>query len=408
MRNKRRWRGTPALMVTVLVAGMLGAIGLAASPASAQKALTVTTASLPAAPEGNVYSVKLAAADGVKPYTWSIVNGALPAGLTLVPATGLIQGIAPIGVPADDQFTVQVSDSENPAVTATANLSIQVQIPPPLQLTMTVLPAAAADVHYSQKLDATGGAQPYTWSITDGALPAGLTLQPTTGVISGSPTVGGNFRFTAQVSSPTETKTGPGTTTASAIFSMTVDVAALSITTDGDSLPAATAGVPYSVKLEAVGGLTPYTWSITDGTLPPGLKLHPATGVISGTPTAGGPYAFTATVTDSESTPQTQSLSGSITVASSLAIVTTDLPGGIAGESYSAQLTASGGRSPYTWSLIDGSQLPAGLSLSPDGSITGIPAGGTTSFTVQVTDSETPAITATADLSIAIGYDVEG
>ena len=400
----KRWRGTSALTITVLVAGMLGALGLAASPASAQKALTVKTTSLPAAPEGSVYSVKLAASGGVKPYTWSIV-GSLPAGLTLVPATGLIQGIVPIGTPvADDQFTVQVSDSETPAATATADLSIQVAVPPPLQLTTTSLPAATAGVHYSQKLTATGGAEPYTWSIIKDALPPGLTLQPDTGVISGSPTAGGNFRFTAQVSSPTETKTGPGTDTSTATLSISVTVATLWITTDGDPLPPATVGVPYSVKLDAAGGITPYTWALDTGTLPPGLKLHPATGVISGTPTVGGSFGFSVDVTDSEPQPQTESLTASMTVGSPLAI-SADLPAGTAGDPYSGQLTASGGTAPYTWSLYDGSQLTDGLSLGPDGSITGVAeGGGIVSFTVEVTDAT--GLSAIATYSINVGYDV--
>lgn len=403
MRSGKRRRGASALAVTVLAAGMLAAIGLAASPASAQKALTVRTTSLPAAPEGSVYSVKLAASGGVKPYTWSIV-GSLPAGLTLVPATGLIQGIAPIGAPVDDQFTVQVSDSETPAATATANLSIQVQVPPPLKLTTTSLPAATAGVHYSQKLTATGGAEPYTWSIAGEALPPGLTLQPDTGVISGSPTAGGDFRFVAQVSSPTELKSGPGTATATATLSISVTVATLWITTDGDPLPPATAGVPYSVKLDAAGGITPYTWALDTGTLPPGLKLHPATGVISGTPTVGGSFGFSIDVTDSEPQPQTQSLSASMTVASPL-VISADLPGGSAGDPYSGQLTAAGGTAPYTWSLYDGSQLSDGLSLGQDGSVTGVAqGGGVVSFTVEVTDAT--GLAAIATETINIGYNI--
>ena len=259
-------------------------------------------------------------------------------------------------------------------------------------------------MHYSQKLTAIGGAEPYTWSTTNGALPPGLTLQPDTGVISGSPTAGGNFRFLVQVSSPTETKEGPGTATAAGTLSISVNVATLWITTDGDPLPPATAGVPYSVKLDAAGGITPYTWAVDTGTLPPGLKLHPATGVISGTPTVGGSFGFSVDVTDSEPQPQTESLSASLTVGSPL-VISADLPGGTAGDPYSGQLTASGGTAPYTWSLYDGSQLSDGLSLGPDGSITGVAeGGGIVSFTVEVTDAT--GLSAIATYSINIGYDI--
>ncbi len=405
---KKRWRGTPALAVTVLVAGMLGATGLAASPALAANSPAVRTASLPAAPEGAVYRARLAAAGGAQPYTWSIIDGTLPAGLTLVPATGLITGIPSLQAPVNDQITVQVSDSETS--TATANLSIQVQVPPPLKLTTTSLPAATAGVHYSQKLAAAGGARPYTWSIVSGALPAGLTLQHGTGVISGTPKTGGNFRFTAQVSCTVYGKTGPVTATATADLSLTVDVARLSATT-GVHLPPAIVGVPYSVKLGAAGGITPYTWALNVGELPPGLKLHPATGVISGTPTAAVAYAFGVKVSDSESPPQLADARTSIVVEPSLAVTSTSLPEGSPGSPYTAQLTASGGAAPYTWSLTDGSQLPAGLALSPDGSITGVLSaanGGTATFTVEVTDAEDPPATATATVSLPIGFNIQG
>ncbi|MGH3290525.1 MAG: Ig domain-containing protein [Trebonia sp.] len=407
---KKRWRGTPTLAVTLLVAGMLGATGLAATPALAANGLTVRTASLPAAPEGAVYRAKLAAAGGTGPYTWSISDGTLPAGLTLVPATGLITGIPSLQAPVNDQISVQVSDSETPAVTATANLAIQLQVPPPLALTAISLPTATASVRYSQKLAATGGTEPYTWSIVSGALPAGLTLQPGTGVISGTPKAGGSFRFTAQVSCAAYGKTGPVNDTATEDLSLTVDVAPLAATTVSD-LPPAITGVPYSVKLGAAGGITPYTWHLGGGRLPAGLTLHPATGIISGTPTGVGASDFALVVRDSESPPQAVLSDMSITVEPPLAVNSTSLPGGSAGSPYTAQLTASGGAAPYTWSLTDGSQLPAGLALGPDGSITGVisgASGGTATFAVEVTDAEDPPVSATATVSLPIGFNIQG
>ena len=75
----------------LLAAGLL--VTLAVAPAAAAtKAVTVTTTSLPAATGGVSYSARLAASGGLKPYTWSVTQGSLPAGLTLVPATGLIAG----------------------------------------------------------------------------------------------------------------------------------------------------------------------------------------------------------------------------------------------------------------------------------------------------------------------------
>jgi Putative Ig domain len=404
-----RWRVLPTLAVTVLAAGLLGAAGLAATPALAANSLAVKTASLPAAPEGTVYRAKLTAAGGVGPYTWSISAGTLPAGLTLVPATGLITGIPSLQAPVNDQISVRVSDSETPAATAAANLSIQVQVPPPLKLTTVSLPTATAGVRYSQKLTATGGTQPYTWSIVSGALPYGLALQPGTGVISGSPKVGGNFRLTAQVSCAVYGKTGPVTATATVSLSLTVDIAQLSVTTGGQ-LPPAIVGVPYSVRLGAAGGVPPYTWSFYNGDLAPGLKLHPATGIISGTPTVAGVYDLSFLAIDSESLPQLAHVEASLTVQPPLSVTSTSLPLGSAGSPYTAQLTASGGAAPYIWSVTGDSQLPAGLTLSPDGSITGVlpvADGGTATFTVEVTDAENPPVSATATVSLPIGFNVQ-
>jgi hypothetical protein len=404
--TRGRRLGAPALAAAVLVAGMLGATGLAASPAWAAKSLAVKTTSLPDGPEGAVYRAKLDAAGGTGPYTWSITSGTLPAGLTLVPATGLITGIPSLQAPADDQFTVQASDSGTPAATATADLSIQTSAPPPLTLGAVSPPPATADAPYSQQLTATGGTAPYTWSIASGALPAGLTLQPGTGVISGSPKAGGTFSFTARVSCPAYDAAGPATAVATTQLTLIVNVAPLQITT-GTSLPTARAGLPYSVKLDAAGGTTPFTWSIASGALPAGLTLHPATGVISGTPAVSGEYDFTASVTDSEAPAQANNVIETLRVLAPLAVTTTSLPAASVGSPYLAQLSASGGTFPYTWSLADGSQLPAGLSLSPDGSITGVPeAGGNASFAVEVTDAQNPPVSSGAVVTMTIGFNI--
>jgi hypothetical protein len=392
---------------------MVGATGLAASPAWAAKSLAVKTASLPVGPEGAVYQAKLAAVGGTGPFTWSITRGTLPAGLTLVPATGLITGIPSLQASARDHFTVRVSDSERPAETATAKLSIQTRLPAPLKLSPTFLPPATMDAHYSQKLAPTGGTAPYTWSIASGTLPAGLTLHPGTGVISGSPRAGGVFRFTARVSCPAYGKAGLATAVATAKLSLAVNAAPLQITT-GSTLPSVEVGQQYSVKLDATGGIAPFTWSIASGSyLPPGLWLDPATGVISGGAVFSAAFSahgsFTVSVTDSESPAQVADLPVSMTLIPPLVVATTSLPVGSVGSPYTAQLSASGGVAPYTWSLVPGTQLPAGLSLSPDGSITGIPeAGGSAWFGAEVTDAFAPAAIASIRVDMTIGFNIQG
>jgi hypothetical protein len=232
-----------------------------------------------------------------------------------------------------------------------------------------------------------------------------MTLQPGTGVISGSPKAGGTFLFTVRVTCPVYDKAAAAGGSVTAQLSLTVNVASLAITT-GTPLPTARLSLPYSVKLGAAGGITPYTWSVVAGQLPPGLKLHPATGVLSGTAGASGTYTFTVRVTDSQSPAQTEEATETLTVVSPLG-VTALIHAAVVGSPYTAQLSASGGLAPYTWSLIDGSQLPAGLSLNPDGSITGVPEGGDNApFTVEATDAEDPPMSSDITLTIPFGYNI--
>jgi hypothetical protein len=153
----------------------------------------------------------------------------------------------------------------------------------------------------------------------------------------------------------------------------------------------------------ASGGTTPYTWSIASGALPPGLSLAAGTGTISGTPTATGTYGFTVQVTDSSNPKQTATAALSIAVTTKLSVATTSLPNGTHGTAYSTPLAASGGTSPYTWSITSGA-LPGGLRLSSStGTISGTPTtAGTYSFTVRATDSSSPRQTATQALSLTI------
>ncbi|KAA0208780.1 hypothetical protein EDM80_15305 [bacterium] len=153
---------------------------------------------------------------------------------------------------------------------------------------------------YSQLLGASGGTQPYTWQVTSGSLPGGMTLDTSTGLISGTPSVLGTSSFTVQC-----TDSAPTAAVATRALSITVAPAGgtLSITTS--SLPAGTQGSAYSATLTATGGTTPYTWSITAGALHAGLSLTQSTGSISGTPGASGSSNITFMVTDSGTPAQT-------------------------------------------------------------------------------------------------------
>lgn len=364
--------------------------------------LSVKTNSLAAGTLGTAYSATLQATGGITPYSWAVVTGSLPQGLSLNASTGLISGTPTGSQTGAISFTVQVTDSEtgtgNPK-TATAVLSITISAAP-LSVTTKSLPTGVAGSLYpSATLQAAGGVQPYSWAVTTGSLPAGLTLNAGTGAITGSPTTAGVSNFTVTV---TDSQT-PTHATATANLSITINPA-LAITTT--TLNPGVVGTAYSQTLQATGGITPYSWAVTTGSLPQGLSLNASTGAITGTPTGPltGVISFSVTVTDSESPTMSSSANLSITItAPTLNITTTSLPNGVLNQAYNANLTASGGVQPYTWALTAGS-LPTGLTLNANGAITGTPTVlGTSSFTVQVTDSETPTHqTATANLSITI------
>ncbi|MGC2111487.1 MAG: Ig domain-containing protein [Candidatus Korobacteraceae bacterium] len=253
------------------------------------------------------------------------------------------------------------------------------------------LPGGNVGTAYSAALGASGGTAPYNWSVASGSLPAGLTLS-SAGIISGTPTTNGSSSFTVQAA---DTETTPQTAVAQ--MSITILATLGGLTT---SLPNGIASQAYAASLAAAGGLPPYSWTIVSGVLPAGLSLR--AGGIKGTPTAAGSASFTVQVADSQTKPQTATQQLSVTIVNQLSATTTSLPNGVTGQPYSQSLAASGGLSPYSWTITAG-ELPAGLSLDAAGAITGTPTSvGLSSFTVQVADAELPAVVASAQLSISI------
>lgn len=181
--------------------------------------------------------------------------------------------------------------------------------------------------------------------------------------------------------------------------SCSAGISTLPVITTASPLPSGAVGVYYDRNLEVSGGVTPYIWSLVNGSLPLGLSM--SSGVISGTPTVGGTSDFTVRVTDAAGSIADKPLRLAI-IATTFQITTeSPLPPATRKAAYSAPLIATGGTTPYTWSIASG-KLPPGLSLnSTSGVINGKASkAGISIFTVKVADSK--KTTATKSFSIAV------
>jgi hypothetical protein len=343
---------------------------------------------------GVAYSATLAATGGTKPYSWSITNGALPAGLSLNATTGAITG-TPTTAVSGAALTFKVTDASNPAQNATASLALTINAATPLSVTTTSLPNGQVGVAYSTTLAATGGATPYTWSLTSGTLPTGLVLNTSTGAISGTPTAAvaaASLTFTVTDSSnPAQTS--------NANLSLTIAPATLRITTT--SLPAGQVGVAYSATLGASGGTRPYTWSITSGTLPGGLSLSASTGAITGTPAgavSGAPLTFK--VTDAGSPVQSATANFTITVTTNGTVSISPRAAGLTVNQTLSVSATTNDPSGVTWTLT-----PSGGSINPSTSLSGasvtVTAPATAGvYTLKATSVSDSSVTASVRLGV--------
>ncbi|MBZ5728150.1 MAG: putative Ig domain-containing protein [Acidobacteriia bacterium] len=337
-----------------------------------------TPSALPGGVAGVAYSLSFNVTGGTPGYSFAIVSGALPPGLTLS-AGGTLSGTPTTA----GQFAFGLRVTDSAGVLATRDFSLAVT-PAALSIaTTSPLTTGQVGVTYAVQFSATGGTPPYSWTAT--GVPAGLALSAA-GLLSGAPTASGTFTIAV-------TATDNVRASVARNFSLTVNPSALAITTA--ALPNGTAGAPYAASVSAAGGVPPYKF--TAAGLPPLLTIDSG-GTLSGTPSVAGTSTVTVVVTDSRGVQATKSYT--VIVAPLLTVSTTSLPAGVVGNSYSATLAANGGTPPYTWSAAS---LPAGLKLASDGTLSGTPtAAGTASIAATVTDSNGVKATQTVPLTIAL------
>jgi hypothetical protein len=210
----------------------------------------------------------------------------LPAGLTLATSTGVISGTPTAA--ATSSFTVTVTDAGG----ITAKQALSIATATALTVTPTSLPAAVVGTAFTQKFTAAGGKAPYTFALT-GTLPAGFTFTASTATIAGTAAAAESGTFTITVIDASGRVVALPLTLAATVAPLTVTPT---------TLPTATVGVAYSQVLTASGGVAPYTFALSLGTLPAGFTFNATTHTISGTATSAVSGNFTITVTDSAGT----------------------------------------------------------------------------------------------------------
>ncbi|MEQ1513155.1 MAG: putative Ig domain-containing protein [Lysobacteraceae bacterium] len=340
--------------------------------------LSLTPPTLPAGYLNESYSHPLTALGGLPPYAFRLSAGALPPGVQLL-SNGAIHGTPTAA--GQYHFSVTVSDNAQPNRSeATVAYSVDIDARP-LQLDPKTLNPITGGAAFQTFFSARGGTGPYTFSISAGALPSGLSLSSANGALQGAPTAIGSFGFDVQVTDSTGE-------TASGTFQLEV---VLPIVTIDTGLPDGQVDNPYSQSVSASGGLQPYTFSVTEGALPPGLELD-TRGIVTGVPTAAGSYTFTLTAADNNISfgPVTASRTYTVDIdPSGLVLGPKTLPMASTDVNYFQYFDASGGVAPYTYRVSAGA-LPPGMFLSFS-FLSGTPSvAGTYHFSITATDRTWP------------------
>ena len=346
----------------------------------------------PPSPEQNTFfSWEFEAEEGCLPYFFKHTNGNLPPGLE-VTADGELEGTPTQSGHFD--FWVALDDNGGPHNPACLIKGTQSQahffmfVMPDLAVTTESLPVAAPGQPYRVQLQFSNpeAGWPVIWDITQGSLPAGLSLSED-GVLSGTPTGTGANTFVVRAREPFRRF---GEKPLTLTVATTLQARAATGARRGRApLPGLGSGLGRGAAAHVVGDR---------GTLPAGLSLNTTTGAITGVPRAAGVSAVTFGIRDAGG--QTASARANIRIAARLAITSSRLPSATAGEAYRATIASAGGLAPKRWTAVG--TLPRGLRL---GRSTGVLSGvarepGVYRIRVQVTDRLGGRSTKTLRLSV--------
>ncbi len=333
--------------------------------------ITVNPSVLAAGTAGAAYSQAFTQSGGSGTIAWSHM-GTLPTGLTLNAATGALSG-TPTAT-GNFNFTIIAADANNCSGSRAYALTINC---PVVTLAPAALSNGTVDANYNQAVTASP-AGAYSFAVTAGSLPGGITLNSATGALSGTPTAAGTANFTL-------TATGFGACVGSQAYALTINCPAITI--NPATLPSGSEGAPYNQALAQTGATGALAWSISAGALPNGLSLNAASGVLSGATLAAGTFNFTVRVAGGNGCFGEQAYALMVANCPVLTLAPQVLPNVRLGRAFSQALTGSGGQTPYTISLSAGA-LPAGVTLAANGLLAGTPVqSGTFAFTVLVRDA---------------------
>ena len=339
---------------------------------------------------GAAFQTLFSAGGGTSPYAFTISAGSLPPGLSLT-SSGALQG-APTAI-GSFGFDVQVADGAG----ATAARTFQLEVVLPVVTISSALSDGQVGSRYSRSVFANGGLQPYTFSVTAGALPPGLELD-TRGIVIGVPTAAGSYTFALTVA---DNNISFGPVTASRTYTVRIEPSGFVF--GPDILPNARTDELYQQRFSALYGMPPYRYAFSAGALPSGLYL--SNDVLYGTPTQAGTYAFSITGSDGRPDIPSSYTRDYILVVelSAVEIYPFSFPEATAGRYYNQTISARGGIRPYRYRLAGGA-LPPGLSVGVDGYVSGTPTGaGHFTFTLQVDDSASgTASTATREFNLTV------